>query len=95
MGNFVLSPINTDQLIERIAERTVQMLNSKHKAPQPEVNDLLTRKESADLLSINLATLHRWTKAGKIINYGIGGRIYYKRSELMESVKVLNPIKSK
>lgn len=90
MDNLVFSPIQTDTLIERIAERTAQIINSKHEPPQPEVRDLLTRKETADLLNVNLATLWRYTKSGKLTNYGIGGRTYYKRSEVMESVKPLN-----
>lgn len=88
MHNVVLSPISTDTLIERIAERTVEILNQKQ-APQPEAKDLLTRKETAELLQVNIATIWRWTNSGKLNQYGIGGRTYYKRSEVLESVKSL------
>jgi|AntDeeMinimDraft_5_1070356.scaffolds.fasta_scaffold00932_15 hypothetical protein len=87
MDNLVF---NTDALIDRIAERTAEIMSSKPEPPQPEVKDLLTRKETADLLNVNLATLWRWTKAKKLTNYGIGGRTYYKHSEVIQSVKVLN-----
>lgn len=47
---------------------------------QPE---LLTRKQAAALLQINLSTLWSWTKAKKVPVWGCGGRIYYKYSEIM------------
>lgn len=78
--------ITKDDLFELMVE-AVQV--AKKKEPQPEVKDLLTRKETADLLNVNVATLWRWTNSGKLIQYGIGGRTYYKRSEVLEAVKSL------
>ncbi|HEX8563834.1 MAG TPA: helix-turn-helix domain-containing protein [Flavobacterium sp.] len=51
---------------------------------------LLTRDEVATLFKINLSTLHSWTRDGKLKSYGIGGRVYYKRSEIDESLIKLN-----
>ena len=48
----------------------------------------LTRNEVCELLSVDLSTLHRWTKSGKLNAYGIGNRVYYLRSEVDE--KILN-----
>lgn len=51
--------------------------------------DLLTREQAAELLSINLSTLWAWTKQGKIKQYGISGaRRYYKRTEIMEALQL-------
>ena len=88
MHNLVLSPINTDTLIERIAERTAEILSQKHE-PQPVEKELLTISETADLLSVNKATVWRYTQSGKLKQYGISGRTYYKRSEVLEAVKPL------
>lgn len=48
--------------------------------------EYLSRRETADLLKIDLSTLHRWTKEGKLISYGIGNRVYYKREEIEQSL---------
>lgn len=88
MQNIVLSPISTDTLIERIAERTAELLNNKN-VSQPEVKDLLTTKEVCELLQVNSSTIWRWQKSGKLIPYGIGGRTYYKLSEVQEAIKPL------
>ena len=44
--------------------------------------EYLTRAEVADLLKCDLSTLHNWTRKGKLIPYGIGNRVYFKRSEI-------------
>lgn len=44
--------------------------------------DYLTRDEVCELLKIDLSSLHRWRKEGKIPSYGMGKRVYFKRSEI-------------
>jgi excisionase family DNA binding protein len=51
------------------------------------IAEFLTRQEAADFFGITLPTLHKWTKEGLIQAYDLGGRVYYKRSELLESFK--------
>lgn len=46
----------------------------------------LTRQEVAEMFQIDLSTVHNWTKKGRLISYGIGGRVYYKRSEIENAI---------
>jgi len=48
---------------------------------------ILTRKETAHLLSVSLATLRVWTVKGLIKAYQLGGRVYYKQDEIIRSMK--------
>lgn len=48
--------------------------------------EYLTRKEVCELLSIDLSSLHRWRKEGTLTAYGIGNRVYFKRSEIDELI---------
>ena len=61
---------------------------------QEKTNDnnqfLMTRKETANLFKISTVTLYRWVKAGKIPVHAIGGRIYFKRDEVINSLVKLN-----
>ena len=50
---------------------------------------LLTRKEAAIMLSISLTTLRTWTVLKIIKGYKLGGRIYYKQNEIIESMKIV------
>ncbi|AWV96713.1 helix-turn-helix domain-containing protein [Arcticibacterium luteifluviistationis] len=56
-----------------------------------EAKELLSREETAKLLQINLSTLWSWTKKGKLTSYGIGSKVYYKYSEIInKSLRPLN-----
>lgn len=51
--------------------------------------ELITRDEVCKLLNFNKTTLHKHTKEGRLKSYGIGNRVLYKRSEVLEAVKPL------
>lgn len=48
---------------------------------------ILTRKETATLLNISLPTLNTWTKNGILKKHGMEGRVYYKKDEVLDSIK--------
>lgn len=60
------------------AQLTELKQNFQPKTP----TEYLTRSEVAEMLKCDLSTIHNWTKKGKLIPYGIGNRVYYKRSEV-------------
>jgi len=79
--------VTTTQLQELISEGLKQELNRvKQELKEKEEEKLLTREETAGLLSIGLSTLSRWTSEGRLSSYGLGGRTYYKRSEIHNSL---------
>lgn len=51
-----------------------------------EVKDeqLLNRREAADYLDVHICTLERWEKSKQLTPKRIGGKIYYKKSELIK-----------
>lgn len=51
-----------------------------------EKNDLIVRKEALELLNISSSTLWLYEKEGKIQGYGVKGKRYYKRSEILNSI---------
>lgn len=57
---------------------------------EEQTSDYLTRQQVAKMLSIDLSTVHNWTKQGKLISHGIGNRVYYKRSEIEQAIVKLN-----
>ena len=75
-----LTDLITDKLLEKL-EKRITVLNSKKFD-----EELLTREETAKLLKINTTTLWHWTKKQKLIAYGIGNRVYYKRGEVMNAL---------
>ncbi len=80
----------TDELEERITNRLEKKFDELKKEFQPRTpTEYLTRNETAELLKVDLSTLHNWVKKQKIRAYGISHRVYFKRSEIEQ---VLTPI---
>ncbi len=73
-----------ENLIREIKSSLVSELEEKlSKKFQPkEPEEYLTRTEVCELLKIDLSTLWRWMKSNKFPFYGIGNRVYCKRSEV-------------
>lgn len=86
MQQIVLSPISTDDLINRIAIKTAQLIQStRNTAPDP-ADDLITPKEASELLKCSMVSIWRYEKKGRIQSFGIGGKKYFKRSEILDSI---------
>lgn len=90
-GNIQFIQISPQQLQEAIlagVKNQLEQLKKDFQTKKPE--ELLTRKETAALLKINLSTLHAWANKGTITPFGCNGRVYFKRSEIEN---VLTPLK--
>lgn len=91
MQQVQLINITPEQLQNLIIEGVQTELNNFKEHFEPKnPTEFITRKETAKLLSINLSTLHHWTKAKKLKAYGKGKRVYYKRSEVENSIICIN-----
>lgn len=55
--------------------------------------ELITRKETAQILGISLPTLNDWTKTGIIPAQRIGTRVRYKRADVYASLKDVETLK--
>ncbi len=83
--------ISPDQLQEAIVDGVKIELQRLQENFQPKHPDeLMTRNEVKDFLKVDLSTVHNWTKKGKLKSYGLGHRIYYKRSEVEKAIIPLN-----
>ena len=59
-----------------------------YKPVQPK--EYLTRKEVAEMFSVDLSTIHNWCKSGKLNPLGIGSRVYFLREEVENSLIEIN-----
>ncbi|WP_111685120.1 helix-turn-helix transcriptional regulator [Winogradskyella tangerina] len=49
-------------------------------------DQLFTREETCEFLSINTSTLWNYTKKGKLPSKKIGNRVYYLKSEILKAL---------
>jgi predicted DNA-binding transcriptional regulator AlpA len=83
-----VTPESLEQLIKKVVKVELASFLEIFK---PKMDDeLLTPKQVAKLLKINVSTVHRRTKKGILIKYGSGGSVYYKKSEVESTIVKLN-----
>lgn len=81
-------PEETKLQIENITKALAEL---KEKIQPMEPTKYLTRSEVAEMLSVNLSTIHNYCKRSILQPYGIGARVYFKRDEVEKAlVKLKN-----
>lgn len=87
MGNISIFQGTPDELAEIIAKGVKNQIDELKKDFQPkEPNEYLTRNEVAEMLSIDLSSVHNWTKKGILTAFQISGRVYYKRKQVEAAI---------
>ena len=88
----MLQNVTPEQMIDLFGkefDKRIKVIAEEIKL-QKEKEILLTRKEACEFFQINPSTLFHWVNKGKINAYGISGRRYYKKAELMNSLTLLS-----
>ena len=91
LDSIILQNVSPEKLTELIRNGVKSQLEDfKKEFNTYNPDELLTRTETCKFLQIDSSTLWAWTNKGKVKAYGIGNRRYYKKAELLESLKPLN-----
>lgn len=90
-NNVQFVQITTEQLGDLIEEKLSKRLEvfEKKLSSKKSNDELLTRKQAAKFLDIDVSTLYLWVKKNKVKAHGIGNRRYFKRSELIECLTLI------
>ena len=86
-----LTPEDLKALIRELLEQEISPL--KDVSAKKLVDPLFSREEASRRLKIDLSTLHRWTRQGKISAHAIGARIYYKESSIQDALIKINSVR--
>jgi len=78
--------ISTDQLRELITDAVDKAFKEVNQDTFTD-RDLMTRWETAELLKVSLVSIRSWSQKGLIQPYTIGGRVFFKRSEVESALK--------
>lgn len=66
-----------DQLVARVVS---ELKNEYKQAPFSDY--FITKRQLTELLTVSLSTVNNWTRDGVIQAYQLGGKIFYKASEI-------------
>jgi excisionase family DNA binding protein len=86
-NSTLIHDVTPEQITSLFAALQIQLTELKQNFEPKTPTEYLTRSEVAEMLKCDLSTIHNWTKKGKLMPYGIGSRVYYKRHEV-ESVLI-------
>lgn len=93
MNNLILMPVPLDELLSQFRA----IIKAEIKAEQQkEIGEkLLSPSEACRIFqpAISRVTLQAWTNADHLKRYDIGGRVYYRYSEIIEAAKTLKRYK--
>lgn len=79
--------VTPEQLQSAIIEGVKIQLEELKKNFEPKTpTEYLSRQETAELLKVDVSSIHNWTKRKILQSYGLSGRVYYKRSEIEEAI---------
>lgn len=69
--------------LENLLKKNIEIQSeAKNKTPET----YLTRQATAEMLRVQLSTLNAWNKSGKLPAFGIGNRVFYKRSDIEKAM---------
>lgn len=72
------------EVLEEFAKEVDKQETNSKKIKQEEV--LLNPTEVVKMLRISKVTLQKWMKVGKVPYYRLGRKVYFKESELLETI---------
>lgn len=88
MSSIQLIQVTPNELADLISENVKTSIQNLARGlsdlNKPHQNEIVSRKETAEMFQISLVTCHDWVKNGILTPYKIGGRTFFKRSELMQ-----------
>ena len=88
MKEIILRELNISEFTEIIREVISEEITSHIRdLSTPKEEELLSRELTAKFLGVSYVTLNKWTKEKRILGYSLGKRVYYKKSELLDSIK--------
>ena len=86
MEQMIFSQINSQSLIEQIVEQVtanvLEAIQSKEENVQPDVFDEYIPKTEVRGKLASSSTLWNWENKGKLKLYAIGGKRFYKRTDV-------------
>lgn len=82
-GQLIVSGMTASDFLKAVKD----MVRDELRNGEPE--ELLTREQAAEFLKVNVATISTWTSQERLTCYGMGGRRYYKKSEIMAALEIL------
>jgi len=91
MRELNIYQVNSEELqqeVLKVLKDQLTMLSENLHSKATE--EYLTREDVAKICKVTKSTVSNWKNEGVLNAYGLGGRVYYKRSEIGSSMIKIN-----
>ncbi|MFC2103372.1 helix-turn-helix domain-containing protein [Bacteroidota bacterium] len=87
MNNLILHSLQPHELKQLISEAVSQAVDKTIPQPPDDDEELIKVSDASKLLGVSKVTIHAWKRDGLIPFYRISNKIYFKKNELIDSLK--------
>ncbi len=88
-NSTILHEVTPEQITNLFEGLQNQISELKNNFEPTKPTELLTVQEVAKLLKVDRSTLWNWQQKQTLVPYGIGARVYYKRSDIENALILL------
>ena len=86
MSQLFITQVRPEELQTMINEAMASQLKSIQLSTPTSHEEYLTTVEVSQLFKISISTVHNWRKAGTLLACQIGGKVFFKRSDINNAV---------
>lgn len=88
MKKFEIEGVNSDEFKAIISEQLEIALDKKLHVLQPQQSDekYLSINQVAEMFSVSRVTINNWQKNGTLKPFQIGGKVFFKMSDIEKSL---------
>lgn len=89
MESTILHNVTAEQINNLFEGLQKEIKELKNNFEPVKPNELLTVNEVAKMLKVDRSTLWNWQQKGTLVPFGIGARVYYRRSDIETALILL------
>ena len=86
MSQLFITQVSPGELQTMINEAMASQLKSIQLSSTTSHEEYLTTVEVSKLFKISISTVHNWRKSGTLVACQIGGKVFFKRSDIDNAV---------
>ena len=89
MENQIITSLTAEELVRAIKDGIKDVLAEKHinSSHEEREEDLLNIEDVQKIFRVSKVTIHKWKKLGLIPYYKVNRKLYFKKSEVIDSLQ--------
>lgn len=89
MERYIYTSLTAEELVKTIKDGIKDALSEKHtnSSNENQEEDLISIDDVQKIFRVSKVTIHKWKKQGLIPFYKVNSRLYFKKTEILDSLQ--------